>query len=270
MDGAMMQVEFDVEAKRRAEAQRYTRRNILRSEFMYGRGFQSPGGYEAVASFCGRLDLRPGMRVLEVGSGLGGSAFYLARHHGAQVVGLDVSRAMIEISDERRVEEGVEGVRFALGDIRTADLEASSFDVVWTRDCVLYLAEKAAVWRNVARCLKPGGQLFVTDFARGDGELTPPFRKYLDACDYHLQTLDAYARGVEAAGLQVVTREDITAEFVSGLDEERARLAGLREAFLREYDPSDYDYLVERWDQKIAFCRSGDLKWGLFVARKTC
>lgn len=187
----MMQI--DIEEKRRAEAQRYTRRNILRSEFMYGRGFQSPGGYEAVASFCRRLDLRPGMRVLEVGSGIGGSALYLARHHGVQVLGLDVSHAMVEISNERRVEEGVEGVRFARGDIRTAALEETSFDVVWTRDCVLYLAEKDAVWQNVARCLKPGGQLFITDFARGAGELTPPFRAYLDACDYHLQTLDPRA-----------------------------------------------------------------------------
>lgn len=263
-------MQIDVEKKRRSEAQRYTRRNILRSEFMYGRGFQSPGGYEAVASFCQRLDLRPGMRVLEVGSGLGGSALYLARHHGVQVVGLDVSHAMVEISNERRVEDGVEGVHFALGDIRAAALEETSFDVVWTRDCVLYLAEKAAVWQNVARCLKPGGQLFVTDFARGAGDLTPPFRAYLDACDYHLQTLDAYALGLEAAGLQVVAREDITDDFVAGLDQEQVRLAGLREAFLREYDQADYDYLVERWDQKIAFCGTGDLKWGLFVARKTC
>lgn len=47
--------------RRKVEAQRYTRRNILRSEFMYGPGFQSPGGEAAVEAFCKRLELRPGL-----------------------------------------------------------------------------------------------------------------------------------------------------------------------------------------------------------------
>lgn len=264
----MVQVEIDVEVQRAAEAQRYSRRNILRSEYMYGRGFQSPGGLAAVESFCRRLDLRPGMLALEVGSGLGGASFHLARRYGLQVVGLDVSPAMIQLSEERRVEEGIDTARFVLGDVRFAPLDPSTFDLVWTRDCVLYLAEKSAVWSNVARCLKPGGALLVTDFARGAEPLSPGFRAYLEGCGYHLQTLDDYAGALAAAGLEVTRREDITDEFVAGLAEEKARLVRARSDFLREYTGADYDYLVERWDQKIAFCESGDLKWGLFVARK--
>jgi phosphoethanolamine N-methyltransferase len=259
---------FDVETKRRSEAQRYSRRNILRSEFMYGRGFQSPGGVEAVESFCARLDLRPGMRALEIGSGLGGSALYLAERHGVDVLGLDVAEAMIEISNERRLEAGLAGVDFRLGDIRTAALEAGSFDLAWTRDCVLYIAEKAAVWRQVARCLKPGGQLFVTDFARSAGPLSPGFQAYLDACSYHLETLDDYARGLAAAGLKVLVADDVTPEFVEGLEREKALLERRRDEFFGQFGQEDYDYLMERWDQKIAFCRGGDMKWGLFVARK--
>jgi phosphoethanolamine N-methyltransferase len=264
----MEQVTLDVETRRRDEAQRYSRRNILRSEFMYGRGFQSPGGIEALEGFCARLDLRPGMRALEIGSGLGGSSFHLATRHHLHVVGLDVADAMVEISDERRRQAGIQGVTFVRGDIRTAALDEASFDLAWTRDCVLYVPEKDLVWRQVSRCLKPGGQLFVTDFARGDGPLSPAFRSYVDGCDYHLQTLDGYARTLAAAGLAVTAREDVTADFIAGLEAEKAQLAGRRAAFLREYDLEDYEYLMTRWDQKIAFCRAGELRWGLFVARK--
>ena len=259
---------FDVEAKRKMEAQRYSRRNILRSEFMYGRGFQSPGGLAAVASFCERLDLRPGMRALEIGSGLGGSALYLAQRHGLRVLGLDVAEAMVEISNERRLESSLDGVEFTQGDIRTAELQPASFDLIWTRDCVLYVPEKALVWQQVARFLKPGGQLFVTDFARGAGPISAGFRAYLDACSYHLETLGEYANGIEASGLRVLSGEDVTDDFVAGLEYEKTELERRRDEFLCEYDLGDYEYLVERWDQKIAFCRAGDMKWGLFVARK--
>jgi phosphoethanolamine N-methyltransferase len=256
-----------VTARPLEEAQRYSRRSILRSEQMYGRGFQSPGGLAVVEAFCGRLDLRPGMRVLDIGSGLGGAAFYLATEVKADVVGLDVAEEMVQISEERRLESGLSGVRFLHGDIRTAALGEATFDLVWTRDCILYLAEKDVVWAQVARCIKPGGQLFVTDFVRGDGERSPAFLGYLEACSYHLQTLGDYAASLEAAGLRVTAREDITGEFITGLVKEKERLAEGREAFLGEFEPADFDHLMERWDAKIRFCRDGDMKWGLFVAR---
>lgn len=263
-----MQAESVPTAQAEAEAQRYTRRNILRSERMYGRGFQSPGGVQAVEAFCRRLELFPGMRVLDVGSGLGGASMHLAARHGASVLGLDVSEAMVEISNERRAETGIHGVHFARADVRRAPLDPASFDLVWTRDCILYLADKSLVWERVSRCLRPGGQLFVTDFARGEGPLSEAFQGYLKACDYHLQTLSDYVRALEGAGLEVTTCEDATPAFEAGLAEEKARLAEQRASFLEEFEPSDYDYLVSRWDRKIAFCRSGELRWGLFVAQK--
>lgn len=254
--------------RRRAEAQRYTRRSILRSEFMYGRGFQSPGGAETLDAFCQRLTLRPGMRMLEIGSGLGESAFHLAKRYGLHVVGLDVADTMVEISNERRRREGISSVEFVHGDIRTASLDEESFDLVWTRDCVVYITAKPAVWRRVFDCLKPGGQLFVLDFACSKGSLTREFRSYLEDCDYHVQSIEDYADGLSAAGLSVVACEDVTDEFIAGLERGKAMLAHRREEFLREFDRSDYDHLMERWDQKIAFCRAGEWKWGLFVARK--
>ena len=66
---------------------------------MYGEGFQSPGNIAAVEAFCARLEMRPRMRILDIGSGLGGAAFYFADRYDARVVGLDVAPAMVEISD---------------------------------------------------------------------------------------------------------------------------------------------------------------------------
>jgi hypothetical protein len=57
-----------------------------------------------------------------------------------------------------------------------------------------------------------------------------------------------------------------TVRKVEGLRQEQERLVDDREAFLREFDESDYCYLIDRWDKKTRLCERGDLKWGLFVA----
>ena len=250
------------------EANRYNRRSILRSENIYGEGFQSPGGLDAVERFCRRLRMRQGMKILEVGSGLGGSAFYLAETYGAEVLGLDVSAEMVALSNERKEEKGLSNVSFRHGDIRTSGLETGTFDLVWTRDCVLHVSEKNLVWSNVYAALKPGGQLFVADFCRGRGPLSDEFETHLEECRYYLQTLDAYVRTLEAAGFRQIRMEDITTAFVDALRQEQERLVDNREAFLREFDENDHDHLIDRWDKKIRFCERGDFKWGLFVAMK--
>ena len=249
-----------------AEHDRYTRRSILRSERMYGQGFQSPGQQGAMAWACALLDLRPGTRVLDVGSGLGGPAAYLAREHGAHVVGVDTAPAMVELSRERAARDGLADVTFLLGDVRSLDLPERSFDVVWSRDTILYVPEKDALWRRLHALLRPGGQLLVTDFCRGEATLAPDFAEYVASCGYHLQSIPAYAATLRDAGFAGVHPSDETARFERSLRDELDRLAATRESFLAEFGPEDYAYLVDRWRKKIAFCASGQLRWGLFRA----
>lgn len=250
------------------ESTRYTRRSILRSERMYGTGFQSPGRLAAMDAFCARLPMRRGMSILDIGSGLGGAAFYFGGRYDAHVLGIDIAPAMIEISRERLAAMHLPNVSFVAGDIRTVSLPAASFDLAWSRDCILYIADKTAVWQAVSRSLRPGGHVFITDFCRTPTTLSAEFRLYLERCDYHLQDIASYAAGLEATGLEVLTREDATDQFIAHLEDEQSRLVAGRAAFLRDFDEDDYQYLITRWDKKLAFCRSGDFRWGLFIARK--
>lgn len=250
------------------ESTRYNRRNILRSERMYGAGFQSPGRLPIMEKFCRRLPMKSGMTIIDIGSGLGGAAFYFAERYDASVVGIDVAPAMVEISTERKVEKGLSKVRFIGGDVCEAQLPGAGFDLVWSRDCILYIQNKTRVWQAITDCLKPGGSLFITDFCRRPDQLSPEFAEYLDRCEYHVQDIKTYAAALTAAGLLVSAQEDITDQFIVHLEDEQRRLKDSRTEFLREFDDADYRYLMERWDKKLAFCRSGDFRWGLFIARK--
>ncbi|HET7770549.1 MAG TPA: methyltransferase domain-containing protein [Chloroflexota bacterium] len=254
-----------------AEAQRYTRRSILRSEQMYGRGFQSPNYPGAMEEFCALAGLREerrGVRVLDVGSGLGGAAFYLAERFGAQVTGVDAAAAMVELASERAADAGIEGVTFVHGDVRTLPLERGAFDLVWTRDCILYMPEKGLVWGRLHDALVPGGRLLVTDFCRGGGEPSEAFQAYVRQCGYALQTIREYAATLEGAGFQDVVARDLTARFAETLREERAELLARREQFLAQFEREDLEYLVSRWEKKDAFCRERHLAWGCFTGRR--
>lgn len=250
------------------EANRYTRRSILRSEWMYGRGFQSPGQLPIMENFCERLPMSRGMGILDIGSGLGGAAFYFAKRYGASVLGLDVAQAMVDISSERVAEEGVKDVRFILGDVRTAALPQGQFDLAWTRDCILYVPEKNLVWQTLFGAVKPGGHLFVTDFCRRPEKLSSDFSSYLEQCHYHLQTIDDYRQAIAAAGFEVLNAEDATPEFIACMEREQDELSASRDRFLQTYTEADYAYLSTRWDKKLKFCRDGEFRWGLFIARK--
>src|SRR3954463_1851167 len=114
----------------------YSRAGILRYEKIFGDGYVSTGGPETTAYLCSKLGpaLRPGVRVLDVGSGIGGAAFHLAREYGAVVTGIDLSPEMVAIARERgRRSEAPGSVTFLLGDVLEMPF-AGTFDVVWSRD----------------------------------------------------------------------------------------------------------------------------------------
>merc|ERR1711973_88885 len=82
----------------------YTRKGILRYEKIFGRTYVSVGGETTTKDFVDMLDLKPGMKVLDIGCGTGGSAFYMARNFGVDVHGVDLSTNMIGIAQDYRAE----------------------------------------------------------------------------------------------------------------------------------------------------------------------
>ncbi|MBT4446318.1 methyltransferase domain-containing protein [archaeon] len=251
------------------ELSRYNSRSIKRSEEMYGTGWQSPGGEEIVASFASRLQVGPGKSVMDIGSGLGGALFYLAKEHQMNCLGVDYSQVMVDLSTKKSIENGLsDKVKFRQGDITEVNLERNAVDLVWSRDAILYIQDKEAVFANAYKTIKSGGELFVTDFLRGDRELSPEFKGYLKDCAYHLDTFSDYQRTLADAGFTNIRRENVTPDFIRTLRNDRVRLEAKKDDFLTRFNIDDFSYLMDRWQGKIDMCEAGELQWGLFVADK--
>lgn len=249
----------------------YSNHSILRYEKVFGDGYISTGGPETTDYLCNKLGaaaLRPGVRVLDVGSGIGGAAFHLAKKYGAKVVGIDLAPEMIGIAQERIKTSGAENaVSFTLGDVLEMPADAS-FDIIWSRDALMHLPDKARLFSKLFQLMAPGGSLIITDYAKGVGDRSPAFNAYVTKTGYHITDPASYGKLLEAAGFVDVVAEDATARFVAILKRELQHLATHRAEFLAAFGEEDLNYLVDRWKMKVGFCDAGDMKWGIFHARK--
>jgi len=127
-------------------------------------------GREATIELAARASLRPGLRVLDVGCGLGGSARYLAAEHGCEVVGIDLTQEYVDTANALAAMVGLErSVAFRQGNALEIPFDRDSFDVVWTEHVQMNVADKHAFYAEIARVLVPRGRLLFHDIFQGEG-----------------------------------------------------------------------------------------------------
>jgi arsenite methyltransferase len=157
-------------------------------------------------------DLREGETVLDLGSGGGIDVILSAKRVGESGVayGLDMTDEMLALAQRNAADAGVSNVHFLKGVIEQIPLPADSVDVVIS-NCVINLStDKAAVLAEIARVLKPGGRVGVSDVVAED-RLSPEERRERGSfvgCIAGALSKTEYEVGLEAAGF-----EDIYVEF---------------------------------------------------------
>jgi SAM-dependent methyltransferase len=107
------------------------------------------------------LAAAPGERVLDIGCGCGQTTWRLAEQVGptGRVVGLDISRTMLEVARGRPAALDAAQPRFVESDAQTADLGAGGFDAAFSRFGWMFFADPVAAFANIRRHLRPGGRL---------------------------------------------------------------------------------------------------------------
>lgn len=181
-----------------------------------------PAEVTALALGCGDpvtlAALRPGETVLDLGSGGGIDCFLAAQQVGpaGHVIGVDMTAEMVERARANTRKVGLDNVEFRLGEIEHLPVADASVDVVIS-NCVINLApDKAQVFREVYRVLRPGGRLAVSDMVARSAlppELVADPEAWA-ACIAGAIVDEDYAAAVSAAGFDdvVVELKDMPAE----------------------------------------------------------
>lgn len=250
------------------DEQQYSRNGILRYEKIFGRDYVSTGGIDTTREFVKMLNLKDGQKVLDIGCGIGGSAFLMHREYGAHVRGIDLSTNMIDIANERATAYKLSNVTFTVEDATTAAYEDASFDVVYSRDTILHIADKEALFSNFYRWLKPGGVLMISDYCCTAEEWHDDYRSYVASRGYNLLSVEDYGKVIEKVGFTNVSAIDKTSQFIEVLKRELEKFNGIKDEFAQEFSQADYDAILSGWSNKVVRCNKGDQKWGLFIGYK--
>lgn len=170
-------------------------------------------GREATAELAQLAELSPGLRVVDVGCGLGGSTRYLASEHGCRTTGIDLTREYCEIAEALSERVGLgDVVDFRHGSALDMPFDDATFDIAWTEHAQMNIRDKTAFYTEIARVLKPGGRLIFHDIFQGSGgELFYPVPWAEEQSISFLVTPEALRQLLNQVGLKVLVWEDKTA-----------------------------------------------------------
>lgn len=175
------------------------------------------GGKGATERLARLAELRPGMRVLDVGGGLGGPARTLAVQFGCHVTVVDLTESYVRTGAALTARLGLsDRVTHRVGDALALDVSAETFDVVWTQNSGMNVADKERLYDGFARALRRGGRLALQEPMAGPVQpVVFPVMWARDATASFLRTPGAMRAVIEAAGFHVRAWDDVTEDVPS-------------------------------------------------------
>lgn len=170
-------------------------------------------GLPATRALADATGLQGGEEVLDVGCGLGGPARILASDYGCRVTGIDLTPEYCRAAEELNRRTGLQD-RIVIQEANALALpfEDRTFDVVWTMHVTMNIEDKATLYDQFARVIKPGGKLAFFDLIAGEGRVYHPVPWADDPSISHLVDENEVRLLLSAAGFHVRLWEDVTDE----------------------------------------------------------
>lgn len=219
---------------------------VRRLEILWGDGFMSPGGPEEVLEIFAGLDAA-GKTVLDIGCGIGGPALVIADRLGARkVVAVDVDDALLARARRHAAKAGLDRrVTFNLIQPGPLPFGDGSYDMVFSKEAFLHVADKSALFAEILRVLRPGGVLAASDWLRGEASAaSPAWAAYQRLASYTIvPATAAECRSLlDAAGFVHVSTRDRNAWYAPLARAHLAQIEGsLREPLIAASDATVYD-----------------------------
>jgi len=177
-----------------------------------GEGFLSFGGTKFIDRLFEGINLN-GKKILDVGSGLGGPARYLAEKYDADIIGIDIEPDVVEQANRLKSKAPLKGkLSFSLIEKDTLPFENGSFDLIFGSLSWLHIDNKPLFFKKIYALLKEGGYLLSSDWMHASPDYSQDLKQFLtiDGLKYYLTTREDYEHALEEAGFKNILSENVS------------------------------------------------------------
>jgi ubiquinone/menaquinone biosynthesis C-methylase UbiE len=240
-------------------------------EWIWGRDYMAPGGEGNVDKLVAGLDLR-GKQVLDVGCGLGGPAFVLAKKYGAIVTGTDLEPKLIGRATARSEELGLsDQTTFLTAEAGQMGFPDNHFDLVISSGAITQTTDKPGIFSEIYRILNPGGVISCYEWMKTEGEYSEDMLYWfkVEGLTYAMKTLARHGELLAEAGFRDIRLEDASDWYRREARREYELLSGDGYSDIVEIiGQTDADHLIEDWRSMVVVCDKGEMLQGYCRATK--
>jgi ubiquinone/menaquinone biosynthesis C-methylase UbiE len=228
------------------------------------------GGTAATDRLIALAAVRPEDAVLDVCSGMGGPARYLAWKTGCDVTGLDLTASRVEGATELTRAAGLSGsVRFVHGNALAMPFEDASFDLAIAQESFAHIPGKPRLLAECARVLRPAGRLVFSDIQHKGNLSVPDMQRLFEGMTFSdIVTAEEYAEQLRLCGMEVVRVVDLTEEWTRILVERLAMFRSLESQTVARLGREHFERYDRAYEHFVGLYQTGVLAGGLIHARK--
>jgi ubiquinone/menaquinone biosynthesis C-methylase UbiE len=228
------------------------------------------GGTDAVDRLMAAAGIRAGQQVLDVCSGMGGPARYIAWRSGAKVTGLDFTLSRHEGAQRLTRLAGLEHlVDCRHGNALEMPFDDASFDVVIGQEAWAHVPDKPRLVREVVRVTRPGGTIAFTDILQRKPLPADVLARLREGMTFNeIITADEYCRLLVERGCAVVEVRDLSEEWTAVLQQRHAMYRGLKDSTVARFGQAHYRKYDEAYGFFVSLYAQGLLGGSLIVARR--
>ena len=243
-------------------------------ELIWSEGFLSPGGSEEVAELLEGVEVKD-RKVLDVGCGLGGPSCALVERHGAaHGMAIDIEQPLIQKARNRALARNLAGqVDFQVVSPGLLPFDDNAFDLVFSKDAFIHVADKPALYRECYRVLQEGGWIVQSDWFSGNQAFSLEMEAWLEReaeyVTFNIATLDSTVSVLGDVGFTHVASVDRNEWYKRYTRKELARVSGLlRKDFVARFGEQETQDWIEGIRKRMEVVDQGHLRPGHVRGRK--
>ncbi len=213
------------------------------------------------------LGLRPGLRLLDVGSGSGWPGLYLAETSGCDVALVDLPLAGLRIAAERAVRDRIPGACWtAVGDAAGLPFRDGSFDAVSHSDVLCCLEDKRAVLEACRRVIRDGGRMVFSVISVAPGLSRDDYRRAVENGPEFIESETDYPALLGQTGWGIVDCNDFTMDYAASCRRQLRADEARKDQLVKLIGAAEFAERLADWRSKLIALKDGLLRRELFVA----